>query len=160
SGVVGETLGWRAMYVIAAMLMFGLALTLRRLLPVSRPSVQMSYGQLLLSLVDLIVRQRTLREAALIGALMFGSFSVFWTALTFWLESPQYGFGSGVTGLFGLVGVVGAAAASVIGRLADRIRPYLMVGTMIAIALLAYVSFWLAGDNLIGLIVGVILLDL
>jgi len=160
SGYVGAAIGWRAMYGIAAAMMFGLAYTLRRQLPASRSDNRMSYGRLLLSLFELIAGQRTLREATLIGAFMFGSFSVFWTSLTFWLEGPQYGYGSDIAGLFGLIGVVGAAAASVIGRLADRVRPYIMVGLMIVAAVLAFALFRLEGAVLGGLVAGVVLLDL
>ncbi|UJF34050.1 MFS transporter [Paenibacillus hexagrammi] len=160
SGWVGEWLGWRFMYGLAALLMFILAFLVFRVLPVSKPDVQMSYPDLMKSMGTLVKEQRTLREAALIGVFMFGSFSVFWTSLTFFMEGPDYGYGSGVAGLFGLVGVVGAAAASVIGRLADRLRPASMVGFMIATALVSYVGFELFGTSIWGLAIGVILLDL
>ncbi|CAG7644303.1 MFS transporter [Paenibacillus allorhizosphaerae] len=160
SGLIGGMFGWRSMYVIAAVLMFALAYTLRRKLPASYPEMQLSYGQLVRSMGSLIAGERTLREAAMIGAMMFGAFSVFWTALTFYLEGPHYGYGSEVAGLFGLVGVAGAAAASVIGRLTDRWSPRLIAGIAVIIALLSYASFWLVGSVLWGMIIGVILLDL
>jgi predicted MFS family arabinose efflux permease len=160
SGWVGQLLGWRSMYGIAALMMFMLAYILTRKLPVSRPDIKLSYPALIRSIGVLIAEQRTLREAALIAACMFGSFSVFWTSLTFYLEGPKYEYGSGVAGLFGLVGVVGAGAAPIIGRLADRVSPRGMVGFMILTALLSYLSFWLLGSWLLGLILGVLLLDL
>jgi predicted MFS family arabinose efflux permease len=160
SGLVGELFGWRSMYGLAALMMFALVYILKWQLPVSRPDIKLSYGSLIRSIGVLIARQRTLREAALLGACLFGSFSVFWTSLTFHLEQPSFHLGSAVAGLFGLVGVVGAAAASVIGRLADRLSPIRMVGFMIGMAILAYLSFWLGGTLIWGLIVGVILLDL
>ncbi|MDF2670540.1 MAG: major facilitator superfamily protein [Paenibacillus sp.] len=160
SGWVGELFGWRTMFGLAAVLMFGLAYVLRRQLPLSPPDIKLSYPGLIRSIGRLIVEQRTLREAALIGAFMFASFSVFWTSLTFFMESPSYEYGSGIAGMFGIVGVVGAAAATVIGRLADRIKPSSMVGFMIVICLLSFLSFWLIGSWIWGLIAGVILLDL
>ncbi|MCZ8511776.1 MFS transporter [Paenibacillus filicis] len=160
SGWIGELFGWRSMYGLAALMMVALAFVLWRALPVSRPDVQLSYPGLIRSMGTLIAEQRLLREAALIGLFMFGSFSVFWTTLTFYLEGPNYGYGSGVAGLFGLVGLAGAAAASIIGRLADRVNPGTMVGVMIGAALLSYLSLGLMGSRLAGLIVGVILLDL
>jgi predicted MFS family arabinose efflux permease len=160
SGFIGEILGWRSMYGIAAMMMFALAYILWKQLPKSYSEINLSYAQLIQSLGVLIVEQRTLREAALIGAFMFGGFSVFWTSLTFLLEGPHYQYGSGVAGLFGLVGVVGAAAASVIGRLSDRISPRIMVGFAIIMAIVSYLFFWLVGTMIWGLIVGVVLLDL
>jgi predicted MFS family arabinose efflux permease len=160
SGFVGELLGWRYMYGIAAAVMFVLAYVLWRKLPISYSGIKIPYGKLIASLGVLVKEQRTLREATLIGAFMFGGFSVFWTSLTFLLEGPQFQYGSGVAGLFGLVGVVGAAVASLIGRLADRIRPYLIVGFAISMALLSYLFFGFTGSMIWGLIAGVILLDL
>ncbi|UUZ83831.1 MFS transporter [Paenibacillus sp. P26] len=160
SGWIGELLGWQSMYLLAALAMFILAYVLRRRSPASPPNVQLSYPGLIRSMGGLIREQRTLREAALIAACMFGAFSVFWTSLTFFLEGPNYRYGGGVAGMFGLVGVVGAAVASVIGRIADRVRPRSMVGLMIGAAMLSYLSLWLTGMWVWGLIVGVILLDL
>lgn len=160
SGLLGEFFGWRFVYGLAALMMFALAFILKRHLPQSKPDIKLSYFSLIKSLAKLIAQQRTLREAALIGAFMFGTFSVFWTSLTFFLEGPNYHYGSAITGLFGLVGVVGAGAASFVGRLADKVSPVRMVGLMILTAVLAYLTFWLMGSSIWGLIIGVILLDL
>jgi predicted MFS family arabinose efflux permease len=65
-----------------------------------------------------------------------------------------------MTGLFGLVGVAGALAANAMGRIADRRGPRYTVGIGITITVLSYVVFWLTGATIIGLIAGVILLDL
>src|SRR4051812_4439905 len=138
SGFIGGSFGWRAMYWLAAVLMLALAIILRRFLPRSYPEATLTYRQLLNSLGNLIVTHPTLREASLVGALLFGGFSVFWTSLAFYLEGAPYYFGSQVTGLFGLVGVVGAAAAPFVGRLADRFSPKSMVGMFILVTLLSY----------------------
>ena len=61
----------------------------------------------------------TLRDASIIGGLVFGSFSCFWTTLTF-LLSAHYGMGPGVAGSFGLIGACGAMVAPFAGRMADR----------------------------------------
>jgi predicted MFS family arabinose efflux permease len=160
SGFIGGILGWRNMYWIAAVLMFALAIILRYLLPTSYPQTKLNYRQLMKSIGQLIMEHRTLREASLIGAMMFGGFSVFWTSLAFYIEGPPYYYGSGVAGLFGLVGVVGATSASLVGRLADRVSPKSIVGMAIGITLLSYVLFGFFGEHLWGLIVGVILFDL
>ncbi len=160
SGFVGATLGWRAMYWIASGLMVGLAIVLGKFLPLNHPLSTMSYWQLLRSLPGLIREQPVLRESALFGAMLFGAFSAFWTTLVFLLAVPPYHYGSEVAGLFGLVGVVGASAAPLTGRLADRKSPRLTVFLGIAITMSSFVVFWLFGEQLLGLIVGVILLDL
>src|SRR3954471_860089 len=124
SGLVGEYLGWRAMYGVAAAVMVALALAMRALLPRSQPEDSgMSYLGLLRSIGGLLREEPVLRQSCLFGAMSFGAFSAFWTTLAFFLARPPYEYGSDVVGLFGLIGIAGAVAASVAGRLADRYHP-------------------------------------
>ena len=160
SGFVGAALGWRTMYWIASGLMIVLAGALSRFLPKSQPSLAMSYPDLMRSMIGLIRKQPILRQASVLGAMCFGAFSAFWSTLVFLLGQPPYGYGSEVAGLFGLVGVVGAMAAPLAGNLADKRSPRLAVGLAIAVTTLSFVIFWRFGQQLWGLIVGVILLDL
>jgi predicted MFS family arabinose efflux permease len=160
SGIIGEYLGWRAVYWSAAVIMIVLALVLRFLLPADQQRLTMSYWQLLRSLGSLIRTEPILRETGVFYALSFGAFSAFWATLTFLLQTPPYHYGSEVAGLFGLVGVVGAVSASSVGRLADRFPIRYATGIALLIVLFSFLWMWLAGHWLWGLIVGVILLDL
>ncbi len=160
SGFIGAQFGWRAMYWIAAGMMLLLALALRMTLPPSRPRARLSYAQSLRSLGELLRTEPSIREMSIFGGMVFGAFSAFWSTLAFFLSTPPYHYGSEVVGLFGLVGVVGALAASLAGRLSDRIDARYITGGSIATTLLAFVTFWLFGQWLWGLIIGVILLDL
>lgn len=160
SGFIGATLGWRATYWVAAGLMIVLAVVVAMLLPKSRPNSKMSYQKLMQSLPGLIQGQPVLRESSLIGAMLFGGFSAFWTTLVFLLEKPPYQYSSTVAGLFGLVGVVGAMAAPIAGKLADKGSARRTVGLAVVITTSSFLTFWLFGYQLWGLIIGVILLDL
>lgn len=160
SGIIGDMFGWRAMYWIAAVIMLLLSLILYQLIPKTKPENNSTYTDLLKSMGNLIRRYSTLREASLIGACMFGGFSVFWTSLAFFLEGEPYHYSSSITGLFGLIGVAGAAGAPFIGRLADRIAPKKIVGILLLLTLIAYGFFGLAGFTIWSLIAGVIILDL
>ncbi len=160
SGFIGATFGWRSVYWMAAGLMLLLAAALRYALPPSPPAHTMKYGQLMRSIATLIREQPLLREASLIGAMLFGAFSVFWATLIFVLVTPPFHYGSRMAGLFGLIGLAGALAASVAGRIADRRGPRFTVAAGIAITLVSYVVFFFAGKTLAGLIAGVTLLDL
>ncbi len=160
SGFVGAYLGWHAMYWIAAAMMVVLTISLRVLLPKEEPRIRMSYPRLLRSLWGLLQTESVIHETSIFGALIFAVFSVFWVTLVFFLGTPPYHYGSEVAGLFGLVGVVGALAASSVGKLADRINPRIITGIMLAVTLAAFLVFWLFGQMLWGLIIGVILLDL
>jgi predicted MFS family arabinose efflux permease len=161
SGVVGSTLGWRSMYVIAAAVMVALAVSLKELLPRSQPEgLGVSYLGLLRSIGGLLRDEPVLRQSCPFGAMSFGAFSAFWTTLAFHLVGPPFGYGSGVVGLFGLVGIVGALAAPLAGRFADRRSPRWTIGAGLACIVLSYAVLYEFGGTVYGMLVGVILLDL
>ncbi len=160
SGLIGNYFGWRVVYIVAAIMMIILILVLRKVIPVTNPVSEVRYFDLLKSLPKLIKDEPILREASLNGALMFAAFSAFWTALTFLLESPHYNMGSQAAGLLGLVGIVGALAAPLVGKLADKKGSRYVIGICIIIVSLSYILFLALGFKMIGLIIGVILLDL
>lgn len=161
SGFVGEHLGWRTIFWIAAAMMIVLAVVLRFLLPDDRSAKsEVSYPQLLGSLWGLLRSEPVLQEVSILGILVFGAFTVFWVTLSFILETPPYHFGSDVVGLFGLVGIAGALAALFVGRFADRRDARYANGVALAVILLAFVVMWLTGQKLLGLIIGAFLLDL
>jgi len=89
------------------------------MMPTRTPPQTMTYQATLRSLWTLFRDEPLLREAGVIGALLFASFSCFWTTLTFML-SRHYGMGPSVAGTFGVVGAAGALAAPLAGRLSDR----------------------------------------
>jgi len=160
SGLIGNYFGWRVVYIVAAIMMIILTLVLRKVIPITNPVSEVRYFDLLKSLPKLIKNEPILREASLNGALMFAAFSAFWTALTFLLESPHYNMGSQAAGLLGLVGIVGALAAPLVGKLADKKGSRYVIGICIIIVSLSYILFLILGFKMIGLIIGVILLDL
>ena len=159
SGYVGLHLGWRAMFEIGAGLMLLLGALLAWKLPTDQPTFTGSYASLMKSLLTLTREQAPLRRAALIGASLFAAFSVFWTTLTFYLESPAFGYGSDVVGFFGLIGAFGALAAPLAGKMADTRGPAYTITSGIVLTLVAYAVLGLAGAYVAGLVVGVILLD-
>jgi predicted MFS family arabinose efflux permease len=160
SGFVGQMWGWRVMYGVADGLMIALLLSMRALLPRSQPTVTMSYQRLLASMFHLFRKENILREATINGALCYAALSAFWATLVFYVESPVYGYGAAVAGMFGLVAALGALAAPQIGRLADRSSPRTIVGWAVSLMLLGFIELWGLGNHLWGLILGVILLDL
>ncbi len=159
SGFIAASFNWRAVYWLASVLMLVSAVILSKSLPESRSSIQITYPKLIGSLFELI-QQPILRQAALSGAMSFGAFSAFWSTLVFLLAQPPYHYGSEVVGLFGLVGVTGAIAAPMVGKLADRSSPKRVVGIGLLITTTSFILFWIFKHQIIGLVIGVILLDL
>ena len=159
SGLVADVAGWRAVYVIAAVLMTAQAVLLYVKLPRYRQSAGLSYPKLLASVLDIARGEPVLRRRALYGALSFASFSILWTTLAFLLAGPAYGFSDGVIGLFGLVGAAGALTASVVGRFTDRGWGYGLTGVSCASMLAGFGLLWLGGHHLSALLAGILVLD-
>ncbi|AQS85952.1 MAG: MFS transporter [Acetobacter aceti] len=158
AGFVADHAGWREMFWLGVPLSLGAGAGMRLLLPYSRPDTQHSYASLMVSLAHLWREFPALRLAAFTQALLFGTFSVFWSILALHLQEPRFNLSAQSAGLFGIVGAVGILAAPLAGRFADRHGPHraILAGTILT--LLSWVLFgtWL---SLAGLVVGCILLD-
>jgi predicted MFS family arabinose efflux permease len=159
SGFISEYLGWRAVYYIAAGIMLAMWLMIGLFLPEVEPDYKGTYKQLMVSLIDLFKHEPKLRLAALRGALCFACFSAFWTTIVFLLKQ-NFNMGSGVAGEFGLVGAFGAIAAGLMGRLSDKMDAYKLSGFTLLLILISFGIFYFSGHSIIGLIVGVIILDM
>ena len=120
SGLVAQIAGWRAVYVIAAVLMVVQTVVLYVKLPRYRSSAGLVVPQAARLRPQLARSEPVLRRRALYGVFSFASFSVLWTTLAFLLSGPPYSYSDGIIGLFGLVGAAGALTASVVGRFTDR----------------------------------------
>lgn len=142
--------GWRSIYGISAGLMIVLSLTLRSLLPANEPRHHASYGSLLRSIGALARTERVLRRRAFAQALMFGTFTSFWTAIAYELSS-RHGLHQTGIAVFALVGAGGIASAPLIGRLGDAGRGAYgrLIGFVLAGAAMALAAF---GDGSVVLL--------
>ncbi len=120
SGIIGEYLGWRSMFWIAAGICLMILLLIKKLFPVSIPVYHGNYSSLLKSLVKLIKTQPILRESTLINSLAFAQFGAFWTTMVLLLSGDPFNFNAATIGLFGVIGAVGAFAAPIVGKFGDR----------------------------------------
>jgi predicted MFS family arabinose efflux permease len=160
SGLIAAVLGWRAVFIVATVLMFALAGTLRRTLPRVPAADQVGYLRSLASILELIRDEPVLRLRMVLGAVGFGTFSALWTALAFLLSGPPFHYGNAVIGLFGLAGVAGATAASVAGRLADRGHGGRTSTAAIIVLALSWAILAAGRSSAILLIIGIAILDL
>lgn len=160
SGMIAEALGWRAVFLLGAVSTLAVVPLLRWRMPRIPSQGNLSYRAALASLWDLIREQPVLREAALLGFLVFAAFIAFWTNLTFLLGSPHYRLGAGVAGSFGLVGAAGATIAAPMGKLADRHGARVTLTLALGLLTGGYALLWAFGYRLVGLVAGVIVLDI
>jgi predicted MFS family arabinose efflux permease len=165
TGWLAPISGWRTVYVIAAAMNLAFVPIMFRFMPRMEPRQSLSYKQTMRSLWTLFCTEPLLREAGVLGALCFASFSCFWTTLAFLLHS-HYGMGTDVAGTFGVVGAAGALTASLAGRMADRRGTRFVVGIAGGVLTLSYLVLW-AGErmqmsvplHMAALVVGVVTLD-
>ncbi len=159
AGLIAYVAGWRAVFVVAAILMIFAALLVRTL-PVVPPSATLFYRALLASVVDLIRAEPVLRWRIGYGMLTYASFGVFWTSIGFLLSGPGFQWSDAQIGLFTLFGVAGALAARIAGKLADRGYAQRQTGWFVALTAISFVFLALGEQNVFLLAVGVALLDL
>ena len=159
SGLVGQYFGWRSVFYGAAGLMTMLFFLLNAKLPVIQPKFAESYVKLMKSLWFYLKTEPTLRLATLRGALAFGSLSAFWTTFVFLMED-SFGYGSAVAGGFGLFGIAGALGATVIGKLNNRVKKSKLIIAGAILIIVSWLIFLVSPHSIIGLIIGVILIDL
>ncbi|MFM0166513.1 Predicted arabinose efflux permease, MFS family [Burkholderia sp. GAS332] len=156
-GFTADHWGWRATFWLGAAMTAIVWVMLLVRLPHSEPKTRHSYFRLMKSLIELWREEPSLRRATCIQAAMFGSFIGLWTILALRLHEA-FGLGADVAGLMGIVGAAGILIAPLAGRVADRRGPHAVIGLGCLIMLLSYAVLGLWG-SLVGLIVGIILLD-
>lgn len=163
SGTLGEWLGWRAPYFVAAVVALLLATVLAFTVPPTAPASRQSYPALLAEPLRLLRTEPELRRSCLYQATVFAGFSAVWTCLALLLTGPAYGLGAQAVGMLALVGAATMFCTPLAGRLVDRRGPdpvnlACMLGVLVSAMILA------AGarggtPGLAALTVGTLLLD-
>ena len=159
AGIISGVLSWRAVYINSAVLLTLMTAVLMRAIPVRHPSLAEPYPALLASLARIFRKEPKLRRRAAYQAAMFGSFSAFWTTVTFLLSGPLHNLSQTQIGFFALAGAVGAIFAPVAGRLGDRGYSRSATGGALLLAVASF-ALTLFQTNLWALVAGAILLDL
>ncbi|MGC4038135.1 MAG: MFS transporter [Chitinophagaceae bacterium] len=160
SGAIGEWLGWRSMFWIAAGLCLSLAFLINKRFPISKPVFHGNYRSLIRSLLTLIKTQPVLREATAISMAGFAVFGSFWTTMVLLFSNSPFHFTADKIGLFGLAGAAGALAAPLVGKLADKGNLRVTIGYGLILYVVSLLLLYISRQNLIGFIVGIILIDI
>jgi predicted MFS family arabinose efflux permease len=156
---VAAVWGWRSIYLISAGFMVAVAVALARVLPSRAADHTGSYGALLGSLFHLLRTEPVLRNRAAGQALMFGTFTAYWTAIAYELIGAHHFDQAGI-GIFALVGAAGAMAAPVAGRLGDRGLGGVSRAAAIGLGIAATVIANLGSGQVALLAISAVLLDL
>ena len=127
AGWVGEHLGWRAVYVIAATVMCIVTLMLPRIMDerekVEEERPAHNYVTLLLSVFPIVRQHPEVLLSGTIQGLGFGIFLSVWLGLGLYLTSPQMGYGADTVGYLAAVSLLNIFTTPSLGAWADRTGP-------------------------------------
>lgn len=160
SGMIASFLPWRSVYLIAPVMIILLTILLTIKMPkdFSKNST-LSYMDSLKSIPLLVKNQKILREAAVSGFFMFGTFSIFWSTLIFYISSPAYNWGTFAAGVLAIFGLSGALAAPIVGKLSDQYAQRTIVWMGILMQTGSFILLHFFAAHIVPLILSIILLD-
>lgn len=160
SGYVGEWLGWREMFIIAALIMIVCLILTLKIMPQIDSNYVGTYRGLMKSVFHIVASNARIRLYAIRAAFSFGSMMAIWSCLAFRLAQAPFFSGSEMVGTLGMCGIAGALAASGLGKLVNQwgIRKLSLYGA--CLQLVAWTTAYLFGDTYTGLIVAIILVDI
>ncbi|MFF0292059.1 MFS transporter [Kitasatospora sp. NPDC004614] len=159
SSLVAGAAGWRTVYLGSAVLTALLGFALYRALPQHAATTDLPYHQVLRSTVRLVRTHPALWKRGLYQAAVFGSFSAFWTTVSFQLTGPAFGYSEAGVGIFALVGAAGALVAPLAGRWADRGFGRPLTGAALLVASGSAVLAGLGAHSIVLLALAAIVLD-
>ena len=160
SGYVGEWLGWREMFIIAALIMIVCMILTLKIMPQIGSNYVGTYRGLMKSVFHIVANNARIRLYAIRAAFSFGSMMAIWSCLAFRLAQAPFFSGSEMVGTLGMCGIAGALAASGLGKLVNQwgIRKMSLYGA--CVQLVAWTIAYLFGNTYLGLIVAIILVDI
>lgn len=152
-GAVGELFGWRAVYILAAVLTAASGLLTVALIPREPArSNDIGYARLLASLPRLLIGEPALRQSCLLHASLFGAYNATWTSLVLVMTHEPYHLSTATAGAFGVLGLAGAIAAPYAGRFIDR-RGALPIITTALVLMLASAGLYALGRTMLAFMI-------
>lgn len=159
SGFLGEWLGWRAMFLTAAVLMIVCTAVCLFLMPETKRNFEGSYLSLLRSIIAIVRGHPRIRLNSVRSAFGFGSMLALWACMAFHIAGEPFFCGSDAVGWLGLCGMAGAIAASGMGRIIPRFGVKRLCVSGAIIQLLGWGAAFIFGGTWAGLIAALILVD-
>lgn len=158
AGIAGYSIGWRSVYVIAALLTILMGAAMKRVMPPTPGLRSEPYAHLLRSLVELARDTPLLRRAAALQALSFGLFNALWVGMALGLQAAPFDLNTRQIGLLSLVAVTGAIAAPFLGKLADRVNTSSAVRTCFILMAAGWSAILIWPTSYIGVVLAMVMI--
>ena len=159
SGYVGDEFGWRAVFAMSAVLAIIFGILLHLFLPTNKPSSRMPYKQLISSMFTLFKQHALLRKSALAGACWFAAFSALLATLALHVNQPPFNYSAQQAGMFGFIALAGVIGAKLSGVWVNKIGAANVINLALVLVCLGFMIAGFYGEHLIGLIIGITLID-
>ncbi|WP_198671322.1 MFS transporter [Paraliobacillus sp. X-1268] len=146
---IADWFGWRMVFLFSLITLVAVLLLIIKFLPNYEvvTSSNMSYPNLIASMVKLLINTSPLQQRAFYHACLFATFSLYWTILPILLRSEPLNFSNNEIALIGFVAIAGALLAPTIGKLADKGYIFTMTNVSMALVLLSIVLLFFAQDH-------------
>lgn len=160
SGYIGHLLGWRSVYIVAAVVLVAMAGLVYSNFPDVKPTYKGRYIQLLKSIRTLAVKYPRSLLYSVRSGFAFGSFLGLWGCLAFRMKEAPFFVGSDVVGLLGICGIAGALTASNVGKYIPRFGIERINALGLMLQLLAWVFLGLFHNSYAGIILSIVIIDI
>ncbi|MFZ8201285.1 MFS transporter [Alteromonas portus] len=159
SGTIATHFGWRAVFIMSALLAGLVGLMLYLILPNQKPNLSMSYTALLKSLLQLFKKYKTLRKATYTGMIWFAAFNALWATLALHVSEAPFYFNAQQAGMFGIVALAGVAGAKLAGKWVNQLGAAKSVSYSILIIVSGFALSVFTQNMLWGLVASILLID-
>lgn len=138
---ITDWFGWRLVFLFSFITLVTVLLLIIKFLPNYEvvSSSDMSYPNLIASMVKLLMNTSALQQRAFYHACLFATFSLYWTIMPMLLRSEPLNFSNNEIALIGFVAIAGALLAPTIGKIADKGYIFTMTNVSMALVLLFFV---------------------
>ena len=146
---ITDWFGWRLVFLFSFITLVTVLLLIIKFLPNYEvvSSSDMSYPNLIASMVKLLMNTSALQQRAFYHACLFATFSLYWTIMPMLLRSEPLNFSNNEIALIGFVAIAGALLAPTIGKIADKGYIFTMTNVSMALVLLSIVLLFFVQDH-------------
>ncbi|WP_433847676.1 MFS transporter [Acinetobacter proteolyticus] len=158
AGLFSNLFHWKVIYVVSGVLMLILAYALKSRLPYAM-RMKMNYGQVFVSMAQLLKQEKRLVLRALAGGFAFAAVSILYSTIALLLTSAHH-LQDLLIGMVPLVGIFGALSTQYIGKYADQGYTSQLTWMGCALFILSWICFYFGQTFLFSYILGFALIQL
>lgn len=158
AGLFSNLFHWKMIYVVSGILMLILAYALKSRLPyVMR--MKLNYGQVFVSMGQLLKQEKRLVLRALSGAFAFAAVGILFSTIALLLTAAHH-LPDLMIGMVGLVGIFGALSTQYIGKYADQGYTKQLTWMGCGLFIISWICFYFGQIYLLSYILGFALIQL